>query len=933
MRVYANYRGCRALAAGAVFVMAPALLAAQESFRVELGSDGETIADMRPVFLTYESRPMPAISPAEVARRYQRLFDSTDEPEVRIDALNRLANIQQASGQVVQPDDAEEQRLYREALGSYESVIERGSFHGKLDELLYQMAKAHAYVGQGEESIQRLKQLAGLYPGSPLVPEARFRIAESAFAAGQYAEAEAEYGQLIAGDGGDSLKTKARYMQGWSQYKQGAHAWRRAAASFLTVLDQSMPTVANIAQVSASDREVVNDTLRVLALMAADSDGASTLSAWLSESGDKPYDYLLFDRLADHYANRGQYADSVAVNRRYVAMHPDHFEAPAFLAQTVEVWGMAGEPARSRAARSDFVAAYTADSDYSRLPGKYQTLWQTFGEGLADFYYDQAEHTQEPRHFATAADYYERLSSRSDTPGETLRLAGDARLQAGDYDRALINYRQAAYHTDDYESGSDAAWAAITIQRDGVDNRIPRTATLQALSTEAEKFASAYQSDPRLPALNADLANRWLEQQGPQRARRFAETVHGLEASGPEERYSAWLVLGEVHATREDFRLAENAWREADRLIRSGTLTGVNADEAAAVRRQMATAVYRQGETAQKAGDTDVAVAHFQRVDSVLPGSDIAIKGRYDAANSLLLAERWQGAINEFTRFRTDFAAHPLARSISDKLVLAYSSSHQPIRAATELMAAAKNETDPWPHQLRAAELFHQGDAADRRDAIYREYLSGEPEAASAKEHVRLQTMRKRLVDSGVTAPHFRREMVSAELASEWHSEATLGWAAHAAMALGRSAAEEFTAVTLGHPLQQSLTRKQAALERARKRFAEAEQFDQQAVRAETLYRSAELYRVLARDLMGSAVPEELNDLERTQYRMLLEEEAYPFEEKAIALHARNHELLAAGEYSEWVEKSLQALAELFPGRYDREVQWMTWKGESNDEA
>src|SRR5690554_7515550 len=73
----------------------PAL--AQESFRVELGRDGETLGDMRPVFLKFESRPLPAISPAEVARRYQKLFESSDEPEVRIDALNRLNNIRDRS--------------------------------------------------------------------------------------------------------------------------------------------------------------------------------------------------------------------------------------------------------------------------------------------------------------------------------------------------------------------------------------------------------------------------------------------------------------------------------------------------------------------------------------------------------------------------------------------------------------------------------------------------------------------------------------------------------------------------------------------------------------------------------------------------------------------------------------------------------------------
>lgn len=63
--------------------------AGQESFRVELGRDGETLADMHPVFLTFENRPLPAISPEEVARRYRRLFETSGEPEVRVDALNR----------------------------------------------------------------------------------------------------------------------------------------------------------------------------------------------------------------------------------------------------------------------------------------------------------------------------------------------------------------------------------------------------------------------------------------------------------------------------------------------------------------------------------------------------------------------------------------------------------------------------------------------------------------------------------------------------------------------------------------------------------------------------------------------------------------------------------------------------------------------------
>jgi hypothetical protein len=68
------------------------------------------------------------------------------------------------------------------------------------------------------------------------------------------------------------------------------------------------------------------------------------------------------------------------------------------------------------------------------------------------------------------------------------------------------------------------------------------------------------------------------------------------------------------------------------------------------------------------------------------------------------------------------------------------------------------------------------------------------------------------------------------------------------------------------------------------------------------------------------------------QYQMLLEEEAYPFEEKAISLHERNHQRLAEGVFDQWVERSMQVLAELFPGRYARSVRWMSFKETPDEE-
>jgi Tfp pilus assembly protein PilF len=72
----------------------------------------------------------------------------------------------------------------------------------------------------------------------------------------------------------------------------------------------------------------------------------------------------------------------------------------------------------------------------------------------------------------------------------------------------------------------------------------------------------------------------------------------------------------------------------------------------------------------------------------------------------------------------------------------------------------------------------------------------------------------------------------------------------------------------------------------------------------------------LSKDLYASERPPELTDEELEQYDILLEEQAFPFEEESIQLHETNASRAAEGTYDDWVKKSYSALAELLPGRY-----------------
>ena len=66
---------------------------------------------------------------------------------------------------------------------------------------------------------------------------------------------------------------------------------------------------------------------------------------------------------------------------------------------------------------------------------------------------------------------------------------------------------------------------------------------------------------------------------------------------------------------------------------------------------------------------------------------------------------------------------------------------------------------------------------------------------------------------------------------------------------------------------------------------------------------------------MDDVLRQRLSREELEQYDILLEEQAFPFEEKAIDIHLTNFKRIPQGTYDEPTKKSLKALGELMPRR------------------
>jgi hypothetical protein len=220
----------------------------------------------------------------------------------------------------------------------------------------------------------------------------------------------------------------------------------------------------------------------------------------------------------------------------------------------------------------------------------------------------------------------------------------------------------------------------------------------------------------------------------------------------------------------------------------------------------------------------------------------------------------------------------------------------------------------------RAAELRDKGGKRALAVGTYENYLVRFPEPLERAVEVR-QLLADYATQAGdlTLRDRWLNEIVSVQVAAGSTASVRVRFlAARAHVTFGDTKAKVFEAIRLKLPFDKSLAEKRRAMEDTLRWFDAAARYGIVEVTTAATYRMGEVYRRLASDVMDSERPSGLKALEAEQYKILLEEESLPFEDKATKLHEVNVEKIAQGGYDEWVRRSLASLRILSPGRYDR---------------
>jgi hypothetical protein len=306
----------------------------------------------------------------------------------------------------------------------------------------------------------------------------------------------------------------------------------------------------------------------------------------------------------------------------------------------------------------------------------------------------------------------------------------------------------------------------------------------------------------------------------------------------------------------------------------------------------------------------------------VAPDSPIRANAEYDAAAALIELQDWTQATSVLEAFRTAHPGHELQGEVTRKLAAAYLQAGRGPEAARELETIARDPAGAGDLRRDAAwqcaTLYEQGGDAEGAMRAYGYFVETFPQpldpAIDARE--RLAKLHAQRSDFAGQQSWLQSIVDADARAGAARTDVSRTAAARASLALADAARPSFEAIALVAPLDESLAAKKSAMERLLADYGRAGDYGITGVTTAATYRIAEVYAELARALTSSERPAELAAEELEQYEMLLEEQAFPFEEKSMEVHEANARRAAEGVYDESVQASFARLAQLVPGRY-----------------
>ena len=695
---------------------------------VEEDLSGKSIANIRPVGVRLAKMPAPQADTKKAIEKYQRFLEIAPKGETRVHVMHRLADLKLMDVEELLADDPEQldasevQKIYQEAIDTYSQVLTLFPHRRDSDMLLYQLAKVYMLKGDDEQALTVLTRLTKDFPKSDLIAEVQYRRGDILFNLERFVEANEAFAFVAMGEKTNRFYISANYMRGWSQFK--LRAYDNALLSFVKVIDERFADTTAIVMASRGDKELLDDTVRVMSMIFADNNGHRQIAQLMNRVGSRHYEYFLYDSLAEYYLSKQQFTDAARSYQAFVDANPTDVLAPAFYSSVVNSYKKAGYVDLVLKHKMAYIEQYGIRSAYWSLYGEdiremIRPHIKDYTSQLAQYHHSRGQKSKNIKRkfndlLAASRWYQEYIDTfpNDEKVGEMYFLKGEAVYEVGRFEEAILAYTQGGYETPKHEKSEESAYAALVAYNRMIESSQVKEKSfwLERKVDSALRYSMVYPDNKNTSQVLARAAEGLFSLGQFKRAVDVSTSVLSRKDTSVKQRSVANLIKAHSHFDLAQYEQAEVAYVAAlgSKQLKAKDINAVN--------EKLAASIYKQAVAWVENDVLDKAIKDFMRVGKVVPNSPIRITAHYDAASYLMKKQKWEKAEEILLSFREKFPKDKLAKDIPSKLIIAYENMQEWKKAAYELQNIwrfSRNKKEQRIALYQAAEYYEKADDID----------------------------------------------------------------------------------------------------------------------------------------------------------------------------------------------------------------------------
>jgi len=797
---------------------------------------------------------------------------------------------------------------FGEAIQAYNLLIERFPQHPLKEDALYGLAYCYTEQGDPDRAAEGYARLIEAFPSTRYAVEIHMRLGEYYFSMEDLPRAITHYQYVVDAQEPDYTE-KALYKLGWCYYNLDRYS--EAIDAFFAILDISKTS-------SLSADSLADETMDIIARSYAETGGTPALVKRIRSRPGDPYSSSILYRLADLYRERSFFPEAAGTFRTYMEMYPSGGHMPEVLSHLHETYHIRGDTLASLELSETFrdhigpgTPWYQASSAQRREEATALILENLETAANRRRARSQAEGREAELGLALRdLRAYEEISG-GQGPCRIRFLKGIVFTELNRFSESVRTLNDLASDSSCPDLTENAILASTDYQINSYDSS--GTADLAAFEESVNILLRAFPRNPAAPKALLALGEMTLNSGDREGARGKLSLLIRSYPAGPES------DMGRLLIARSFFMDAN--YRQAAAWFRESWRKAGQKEIQEEAHRLHIYSLFKNGEQLSLEGRTAEAAEQFEDIHRQFPGSEVAQVSLYNAGKLYRSIGLERKATSLFETLAATYTDSEFASEALQMSVLILEALGDPIKAGDDSMVLAERSTGEGRKTalVKAAQLYSEGNAPGKAASARSLYIDQykEPAEELSRQLFLLGRDLEALGDWTGALKAYKRDV---DLQKRYPDNLDItSSAARSQLRIAERSFSRYNDYHIVPPVDRTVVKKRELLQEVIRQFVSAGNYRTADVITASNYFIGRALELFKEDILSSPRPGDLSGAELEEYDLLLQEMAFPFEEKALQAYKVNILRSVKLELLDtWIERSFERMADMAPWSYLR---------------